>query len=193
MTSPVHRLSSFEEYLALEEISNVKHEYVDGLILAMAGGTPEHAALAASVIGILFSALRGGRCRVYDSDLRVRIPATGLATYPDVTVVCGPREHDPADANTVVNPTVVVEVLSRGTETYDRGEKLEHYKKLASLREIVFVAWDARRIEVVRHLADGTWAAPLAASAGGHVALASLGCSLDVDEVYASAADPTGP
>src|SRR5882724_4370998 len=98
MATPAHRIQyTNDEYLALEASSNVKHEYWDGQIYAMAGGTPEHAALAAAVIGLLFPQLRAGRCRAHDADLRVRVAATGLSTYPDVTVVCGPRERDPKD------------------------------------------------------------------------------------------------
>src|SRR5438045_1821626 len=98
MSAPSHRIHyPFSEYLALEASSNVKHEYLDGQIYAMAGGTPEHAAMAAAVIGLLFAQLRPGRCRAYDSDLRVRVGATGLATYPDVTVVRGPPVRDSQD------------------------------------------------------------------------------------------------
>src|SRR5271156_4588261 len=102
MAASVHRVHyTLTEYLAFEASSNVKHEFLDGQIYAMAGGTPEHAALAAAVIGLLFPALRAGRCRAHDADLRVRVPVTGLTTYPDVTVVCGPRELDAMDRQAV--------------------------------------------------------------------------------------------
>src|SRR5580693_2061022 len=114
MADPAHRLDyTYAEYLGFEASSNVKHEFLDGQIYAMAGGTAEHAALASAVIGQLYAQLRGARCRTYDSDLRVRVPARGLTTYPDVTVVCGPREHDPTDPLAVTNPMLLVEVLSR--------------------------------------------------------------------------------
>ena len=100
----------------LEETSNVKHEYFGGEIYAMAGGTPEHAALAAACSAALLEQLRGGPCRVYSSDLRVRVLSTGLAAYPDVTVVCGATERDPESSSTVTNPRLVVEVLSDGTK-----------------------------------------------------------------------------
>ncbi|MGH8471968.1 MAG: Uma2 family endonuclease, partial [Gammaproteobacteria bacterium] len=120
MSSPLHRTRyTWAEYIALEASSNVKHEYLDGQIYAMAGGTPEHAALAAAVTGLLFPQLRGSPCRAHDADLRVRVPKTGLATYPDVTIVCGPSERDPDDRNAVTNPTLIVEVLSQSTEDYD--------------------------------------------------------------------------
>lgn len=105
MVAPAHRVRyTYAEHLALEASSDVKHEDFDGQIDAMAGGTPERAALAAAVIGLLFPALRRGRCRAHDADLRVRVPATGLATYPDVTVVCGPLERDETDEQAVTNP-----------------------------------------------------------------------------------------
>src|SRR5438128_717933 len=111
---------SFRDYLAVEEVSTVKHEYLDGEIYAMAGGSVLHAALSAAMVAALHAQIRG-RCRVYSSDLRIRVRATGLATYPDVSVVCGPVKTDPESDDTVVNPTAVVEVLSPGTIDYDLG------------------------------------------------------------------------
>ena len=157
MPAPAHRIHyTRAEYLALEASSNVKHEYLDGQIYGMAGGTPEHAALAAAVIGLLFPQLRRGRCRPLDADLRVRVAETGLATYPDVTVVCGARERDSVDGHAVTNPTLIVEVLSPSTESYDRGDKFEHYKCLPSLREYVLVSHRERRVEVWTR-GDGGW------------------------------------
>src|SRR5262249_26036726 len=118
---------SFEDYVALEAYSNVRHEFRDGSILAMASGTPEHAALCAAMSGLMFQRLIGTRCAVHSSDLRVRVSATGLCTYPDVSVVCSPRQLDPEDRNTVLNPKVLVEVTSPSSEEYDRGEKRDHY------------------------------------------------------------------
>jgi Uma2 family endonuclease len=146
---------SFSEYLRVEEGSTVKHEFLDGEIFAMAGGTPEHAAVAANVIAALHRQLAGSGCRVYTSDLRVRVSATGLTTYPDVTVVCGERETDPQDANTVINPTLIVEVLSPSTAAYDRGEKLAHYQQIPSLREVVLIDHAEQLIEVLRRTQTG--------------------------------------
>jgi Uma2 family endonuclease len=191
MAAPGHRLNyTYDEYLALEASSNVKHEFLDGQIYAMAGGTPELATLAAAVIGLLFPELRRGRCRAHDADLRVRVPTTGLTTYPDVTIVCGPRERDVKDPQAVTNPTLLVEVLSRSTEEYDRGDKFEHYKSLPSLRQYVLVSYRDRSVEVwTRDAADG-WTSILAQE--GDVAhLASVGARLDVRELYDAAAEPT--
>ena len=181
---PFHRYA-FTEYLAIEEVAGVKHEYLDGEIYAMAGGTPEHAALAAAVTTALGEQLRGGPCRVYSSDLRVRILATGLATYPDVTVVCGPTERDPESATHVTNPRVVVEVLSDGTEAYDRGEKLEHYKQVPSLAAVVLVSHRNRCIDVWSRGA-AVWEV-MTFRSGQTAPIPSLDCCLDVDAVYHAA------
>lgn len=158
MAAPLtlHR-HSFADYLAFEDASNTKHEYLNGEIYGMAGGTPEHAALSVAVSSALLAQLRGGPCRVYSSDLRVRVLATGLAAYPDVTVVCGELERDPESPTTVVNPRVVVEVSSDGTEAYDRGQKLDHYRQVPSLAAIVLVSHRSARIEVWERGSDGAW------------------------------------
>jgi Uma2 family endonuclease len=174
---------TFRDYLDLEEASNVKHEFFAGEIYAMAGGTPEHAALAVAVSAALFDQLAGGDCRVFSSDLRVRVPATGLATYPDVTVVCGALETDPESPSTITNPTVIVEVLSPSTEDYDRGEKLEHYRQIESLQECVLVAHDRRRIEVWRRAGEGSEWTQVGIEVGT-VDLASIGCRLEVERLY---------
>jgi Uma2 family endonuclease len=180
---------SFEDYIRLEETSNTRHEYVDGRIYAMAGGTPEHSALISSVNAQLANAVRGGPCRVHTSDLRIAVLETGLATYPDVSVVCGPWERHPRDKNTVTNPTVVVEVLSPSTEAYDRGEKLEHYKRIPSLQACLLVAHDRREIEIWIRDGDG-WRRALVGP-GGTVEIPSLGARVAVDDVYADAAEPS--
>jgi len=178
---------SFRDYVRVEEDSGVKHEYLDGQIYAMAGGTAEHALLAAVISSELTVALHGGRCRVYTSDLRVRVRKTGLSTYPDVTVVCGPREPDPEDANTVTNPIVLVEITSKSTEKYDRGEKYDHYKQIRSLREYVLVSQRERTIEVRRRTARG-WTSHVA-RAGEKAVLKSVDVTLDVDAVYRAATE----
>lgn len=191
MTSPAHRIHyTLADYLALEASSNVKHEYLDGQIYGMAGGTPEHAALAAAVIGILFAQLRGGRCRAHDADLRVRVPETGLSTYPDVTVVCGPRETDPDDPNAVVNPMLIVEVLSRSTEDYDRGDKFEHYKRIPTLQQYVLVSHREREIEVWTRDAAAGWTRSVVRD-DGRATLSSIGAELGVRELYDAASEPS--
>jgi Uma2 family endonuclease len=173
---------SFQDYLQVDAESSVKHEFLDGMILAMAGGTPDHAALAAAVTLSLGQQLQGRKCRVYSEALRVRVQATKFAGYPDVTVVCGQLQLDPEDANTAINPAVVVEVLSPSTAGYDRGEKLRHYQQIPSLSHVVLVAHDTKHIEVWSRSGD-TW---LVAAAGPSEAasLPAIECTLDVDDVY---------
>jgi Uma2 family endonuclease len=139
---------------------------------------------------LLFPQLRDGRCRAFDSDLRVRVPGTGLATYPDVTVVCGPRELDPTDEDAVTNPTLLVEVLSRSTEEYDRGDKFEHYKRFPSLRQYLLVSPREHSIEVWTRDDSGSWSVRILRE-GETADLASIGCRLDVAELYQAAAEPS--
>jgi len=188
MTSPAprHRYT-FKEYLDLEEVARVRHEFYDGEIYAMAGGTPEHAAMAAAITAILGRQLDPRSCRAYSSDLRVRVLATGLATYPDVTVVCGPSERDPESGTHVTNPKLVVEVLSRSTADYDRGEKLQHYRQILSLDAVVLVDHEIERIDLWTRSGE-TWRAR-SFGAGEVVRLDAISAVLPVDEVYAPARD----
>ena len=183
---PRHRYT-FQEYLEIEDISQVRHEFYAGEIYAMAGGTPEHAAMAAAITSLLGRQLESTQCRVYSSDLRVRVLATGLATYPDVTVICGPSERDRESATHVTNPKLVVEVLSSGTGEYDRGEKLQHYRQIASLEAILLVDHRAPSIELWTRDGEG-WAAQRFGP-GQSITLDSIACSLPVDLVYAAARD----
>lgn len=177
----LHRYT-YLEYLALERGANVRHEFLDGEIYAMAGGTREHAAICANITSLLSAQLRGRGCQAHSSDLRVRVLETGLATYPDVTVVCKHADLDPYDRNTITNPTLVVEVSSPSTAAYDRGEKLDHYKKIPSLREVVLVAHDERLIEVWLRREDNTWSRREARD--GTLALTAVDCTISVDDVY---------
>ncbi len=179
---PVAQMT-YAEYVASEAVSPVKREYVRGQVYAMAGGSVEHAALALAIAGELREALRGKPCRVYGSDLRVRILDTDMATYPDATVVCGRLETAPDDMNGVVNPTLLVEVLSESTEAYDRGAKAAHYRRIPSLKEYVLVAQDEARIEVYRRNDEGGWVLHEARS-GQQIELRSVGVMLDVKLVY---------
>jgi Uma2 family endonuclease len=172
---------TYAEYLHLEEESSIRHEYFDGEIYAMAGWTPDHAALAAAVIGLLRAAIPPS-CRVFTSDLRIRT-STGLSTYPDAAVVCGRTLRAEDDPIAVTNPCVLVEVTSSSTEEYDRGEKLRHYRSLSSLQEILIVSHREPQITIHRRESDGRWSTSEAAR-GGSVKLNSVAANLAVDEVY---------
>ncbi len=157
MSDAPRRRVSEAEYLAEERRSAVRHEYVNGEMYAMAGGTPLHAAIAANLARVLGNALRGGTCGIASSDLRVHVASTGLYTYPDLTVVCDRIERHPKDETVIVNPTVVVEVLSDTTEAYDRGAKFRHYEHIPTLKEYLLVSADGRRFEHFRRLERGQW------------------------------------
>ncbi|MBK6849952.1 MAG: Uma2 family endonuclease [Proteobacteria bacterium] len=178
------------EYVAFERASGARHEFLAGEVYAMAGGSPEHGALAAALMGELRLALRGTPCRVFTSDVRVRIVATGLTTYPDLSVVCGALATDLEDSDALTNPSLLVEVLSDSTEGYDRGAKAAHYRRIPSLQEYVFVSPDERRIEVFRRTEGGGWELDEALG-GQQVTLRALGVTLSVDEIYANPLDGT--
>jgi Uma2 family endonuclease len=180
---------TLEDYLSVEEMSAVRHEFLDGEIFAMAGGTPEHAALSAAAVVILGRRLEGRSCRPYSADLRIRVVATGLATYADAAVICGDPIRDPASPTHVTNPIVIVEVLSKGTEAYDRGEKRVHYQQIASLREYVLVAQDRREIEVYARSTGGVWQRSVSRAAQ-NVELPSIAIQFAVDELYSAAGVP---
>ena len=172
---------TYSEYTALEDESPIRHEYLDGEIYAMAGGSPDHAALAAAVIRALAAELRPS-CRPFTSDLRIRISATGLSTYPDVSVVCGKTERAAEDPLAVTNPALLVEITSPSTEDYDRGEKLRHYQQLPSVSEILIVSHRGPRVTLHRRDRSG-WVV-VEGSAGEMLELNSVGVKLSVDAVY---------
>jgi Uma2 family endonuclease len=170
---------SYEDYLQVLERSDFKLEYCDGVIYAMAGGTIVHAALSGAIIRTLGQVVAKG-CLVYSSDLKVRVEATDLSTFPDAAVVCGAPQSAAIDRHAVTNPLLLVEVTSRSTEDDDRGDKLSHYKQLASLQAVVFVSHRARAITVVQRTETG-WHEREFRS--GEVVQAT-GLSFAVDEVY---------
>ena len=178
---------TFEEYLAFEEASEEKHEWINGQVFAMAGGTPLHAELSATVIAQLKAVLGPKGCRVFSSDLRVTIEATARRTYPDVTVVCGPLAKDPADRNAITNPTLIVEVLSDSTEASDRGDKWRHYRMLPSLQSYVLINTREPLVEVFTR--NGSSWSLRDAGPGELAALGMHDAKLDVDALYAGVDD----
>lgn len=192
MSNPAeNRRLSVEEYLAWERAQPEKHEYVDGEVFAMAGASLAHDTIVGNAIGELRTLLRGKPCVALPSDLRVRIPSTGAYTYPDVSVVCGRPELEGAARDTLLNPTVLIEVLSPTTEAYDRGKKFELYRSIASLRDYLLVSSTEILVEHFVRQEDGAWLLRVH-RAGERVAL-SIGATLSVDELYLDAfGEPTG-
>ena len=146
---------TYAQYLEAVAVSELRLEYHDGEIFAMAGGTPEHGMLAAGLIALISRQLPGP-CRIMTSDVKLRVLATGLATFPDLSVVCGELARAPDDPNCISNPVLLAEILSPSTADYDRGEKLSHYKQVPSLQAVLLVAHDARRVTTLVR-ATGRW------------------------------------
>jgi Uma2 family endonuclease len=176
---------SYANYLLLEGSNPERHEFIRGEVYAMAGRSPEHGALAAAWIRELGVALGGKPCRVFTSDVRVRIRETGLTTYPDVSVVCGRLETDSEDPDAIVNPVLLIEVLSDSSEAYDRGAKAAHYRRIHSLREYVLVSQSEPLVEVYRRNAEGRFEL-YEVRADDTVELASVGVLLAVRAIYAN-------
>jgi Uma2 family endonuclease len=178
---------TLRDYLDVEEISVVRHELIDGEIVALAGGSPEHAALSSAIPALLGRQLSGQPCRTYSADLRIRVQATGLATYADASVLCDPVIRDPSSPTHVLNPRVVFEVLSPGTEFYDRGEKREQYQRIETLREYVLISQEAPRVELwSRASTSDPWSYGVHGP-GDVLDLRSIGCRLDLNELYVAA------
>ena len=181
MTSARRLHFTYEEYLQALEISELKLEYCDGVIYAMAGGTVTHAQLTARVIRLLGNTLKEG-CDVFSSDLKVRIDATDLSAFPDASVVCGAAERATIDQNAITNPILLIEVTSRSTEDYDRGDKLSHYKQLPSLEAVIFVSHRRAQITVVSRTTTGWEERHF--RGGERVELADPAVVLEVDAIY---------
>jgi Uma2 family endonuclease len=172
------------EYLAIERAASYRSEYLDGQIVAMSGRSRAHSLIAANLIRVLGTALRDRPCEVHGSDLRCYVEAGDLYTYPDVTVICDPPRFEDEAADTVMNPVVIIEVLSPATEAFDRGEKFARYRLLPSLREYVLVAQHRPRVERFT-LRDGEWVLSEASGLEAAIELSTVGCTLLLDEVYA--------
>jgi Uma2 family endonuclease len=185
MSSQAHARLTAEEYLALERQAPYKSEYGNGEVFAMSGASRRHNLIALNIGAELRAQLKQRPCEVYTSDMRVKISRTGIYTYPDVVVVCEEPVFEDAEVDTLLNPTVLVEVLSKSTEDYDRGGKFEHYRTLASLQEYLLVAQE--RCHVVHYVRqpDHTWLLAETYDMPDGVHLPSIHCDLLLSEVYA--------
>lgn len=172
-----------EEYLAFERTSQEKHEYADGEIFAMSGGTYEHSLLASNVTRELGNALVDRPCDVHGSDMKIKVAATSRFFYSDASVICGAPIFADDTRDSVLNPKVVVEVLSDSTERYDRGEKFAHYRRIDSLRDYVLVSQTEPLVEHFSRQTDGTWLYR-ALGPGEQVVLTAIDCTLAVDRIY---------
>jgi Uma2 family endonuclease len=184
MSLPADAYVTPEEYLTFERASPTKHEYFAGAVFAMSGVTRAHSLISGNLFAALHAQLRGRPCEPHASDMRVRVSETGLYTYPDVFVVCGEPEFEDAEVDTLLNPTLIVEILSPSTEAYDRGDKFAHYRTIPSLREFILVSQDRPRIERFVRQEDDTWLLAETSGLEATVTLAAIRCELRLAEVY---------
>lgn len=172
------------EYLINERKRDFKSEYWNGELYAMAGASERHNLITANVVADFHTQLRKRSCKVYPSDMRVKIPAMGLYTYPDVVVVCGKPQFEDEENDTLLNPTVVVEVLSKSTENYDRGRKFENYRRLDSLTEYLLIAQDRAYIEHYVRQGDNQWLLSETKELQDVIELPTIECKLALADVY---------
>jgi Uma2 family endonuclease len=173
-----------EIYLALERLADHKSEYLNGEIFAMAGASEPHNLIVTNVVSELRTQLKGRACKVYPSDMRVKVGETGLYTYPDVVALCGRAEFEDNERDTLVNPAVIIEVLSPSTEAYDRGKKFEHYRRLRSLAEYVLISQERHRIEYYQRQANDQWLLTEINGLESRLHLSAIDCDLALAEVY---------
>ena len=186
MSSPAPTLFTEAEYVALERASEQKHEFVDGVIVGMAGARPPHNVICANLIAALVNLCRDKGCLTMTSDQRVHVPATRLYAYPDVSVTCGERRYDDKDPPSLLNPTILIEVTSDSTEDFDRGTKFLHYQSIAELREYVIVSHREGRVDHYRKQGDGEWHLFTHKAADGSIELAALRGAVKLSDVYAA-------
>lgn len=180
---PKHFISA-QEYLHRERNAEYRSEYFRGEMFAMAGASANHNLIVANCVMTLGQQLKKKPCRVYPSDLKLRIESTGLYTYPDLSVVCGEPQLDSDMGDVLLNPVVLVEVLSEATEAYDRGKKFEHYRKIPSLKHYVLISQDRLSIDCFTRSIDERWELSSCQSPAGHIELNEIGCQLSISEVY---------
>lgn len=182
--NPQHKMSP-AAYLAFERAqTDARHEYLNGEIVAMTGASLVHNIIVSNLVISLGIQMRGRSCNVFARDMRVKIPATGLYTYPDITALCAAPELEDDVADTLLNPSVIIEVLSRSTEAYDRGAKFAHYQSIASLYAYVLVAQDRPRIEIFLRREHGNWLYSVADGPEAVVHLETIDCELILSDVY---------
>lgn len=172
------------EYLEFERKSEERHEYFDGEIFAMSGAKRNHNKIVGNLSGLVWQHLKGKDCEFYPTDMRVFVPQTGLYTYLDLVVVCGEPQFQDDVFDTLLNPVLLIEVLSDSTESYDRGKKFQHYRSVESLREYVLVAQNEARIEKYVKTGDGFWLLSEAVGLESEIGFESIECRIRLAEVF---------
>jgi len=174
-----------EEYLAIEREAEFKSEYFDGEMFAMTGASRKHNLIAGNTFASLHRKLRSQRYEIYMGDMRVKVNPTGLYTYPDIVFVCDTPEFEDSDLDTLMNPLVIIEVLSPSTESYDRGKKFENYRTISSLAEYIMISQNRNYIEHFIRQNDNTWLFRETGNKAGVIQIASVECELTMEEMYA--------
>jgi Uma2 family endonuclease len=184
MSSQRTTLLTPEEYLEIERRAERKSEYFRGEMFAMSGASRPHVLIVTNLVHELMTRLNTGPCEIYSNDMRLRVTPDGLYTYPDVMVACGEPRFADDQSDTLLNPVLIVEVLSESTEAYDRGKKFEQYRTLPSLREYLLVAQDAPRIEQWIRQPDDNWLRAETSGMDASMRLASIDCVLPLTKIY---------
>ena len=185
MTAVLKTKLTAREYLAIENRAEFRSEFFNGEMFAMSGASPRHNVIRENLSGEIFARLKGGPCRAVSSNQRVLVDRTGLYTYPDLLIVCGPFELDPENSHTITNPTAIVEVLSPSTEKYDRGAKFRNYQQIPSLKEYVLVAQDEAVIDRYVRLSDGSWGLVSFVGLDATLAFATVPVQIPLTDIYA--------
>jgi Uma2 family endonuclease len=181
-SEPKHRLT-VHDYLTLERRSETRSEYLDGEMFALAGASHEHNVIVTNIVAALRPQLRSRGCTLYANDMRVRTPTDFLA-YPDVVVLCGERRFDDPRRDTVLNPTLIIEILSESTQEYDHGTKLTHFREIPSLAEVLLIAQNRPHVEHYLRQASDRWLLVETSDPRNILDLSSIGCRLALAEVY---------
>lgn len=184
MSAEPQRRWSVEEYLAFERQNEIRHEYVDGEVVAMSGASRAHGRISWNIAGALYPQLEKASCEGFVSDMRVRLPAAERYTYPDIVVVCGEPRFEDDELDTLLNPTLIIEILSPSTEDQDRGRKLFHYRSIPSLQVILLVAQDRVHVEQLARQPDGSWRLTESDDRDEVLDLAAIGARLALADVY---------
>ncbi len=184
MSAVAQQRYTYDEYLVRERVADTKSEYFGGQIFAMAGGSPRHNSIGVNLVASLKNRLRGSPCRPFNSDQRIRISASGLATYPDVSIICGELQLDAQDADAIVNPRVLFEVISKSTEGYDRGKKFDFFRQIDSLSEYVLVSQEDSQVECFTRQSDGNWLLSITKGLSGSLRLSTVSVELPLMEIY---------
>jgi Uma2 family endonuclease len=184
MTVETQPRYTFEDYLAAERAAELRHEYVDGQVFDMVGATESHNIIVANLTTLLVTQMKGRPCRVYANDMKVRIDVEDACKYPDITALCGEREFFDERRDVLLNPSLIIEVLSDSTEAYDRGEKFALYRRLPSLREYISASQERKRLELYMKQADGGWLRKEYNDDDDKVVLPCIDCVLTLRDVY---------